>query len=551
MSMKKSTAVTMTAIFGLLPLLAACSASTPSESPSPSASTSDPSASPSDTPEANPYETKYDIEFFVPTGNGGSIPTGDSDFVKKTIDEKFNVNFTVTHMASGPDSTNRMNVRFASNTAPDLAVVAGRDSQTYAKDGLVADLRPYLTPEAMPNYFKWISETELQGYYTIEGVEDGLRAPAPFNLRPYTAWYIRKDWLDNLGLSIPTNYEETLEVMRAFTFDDPDGNGNADTYGFSTSGNGANVGFDWPQWVHNGFYSSMYVDEGQLIDAGSHPDTGKVLGEIKDLIAEKVVDPNWFLNKGSDHLNRLIEGKVGIVKAGGREFALESVETSAVSRARQINPEADIVPFNPFPDAKGITSAPQGSWGFVIPIQLAEKEPDKVKRIMDILDFLASPDGFLLTNYGLEGESYTRDGDTVTLKPDVINQINADNGKFLEIYNFFTRVSDTTPIGLEIINPDETDRDREIIAEISSYKYVPYTGGPYVTPPAGVNIADYRKEMNATHANIVFGDLELEKWPEYLEELLTKHKGREIFETYTRQIEEGGGFENAKNFQPN
>lgn len=547
MSIKKTTAVTMTAIFGLMPVLAACSSNTPTPSPSPASTNNQPGASTApEEPSAGNYDTKYDIEFFVPTGTGGSIPSADKDFVKKAIDEKFNVNWTVTHMASGPDSTNKMNVRFASNTAPDLAVVAGRDSQTYAKDGLVADLRPYLTPEAMPHYFQWISESELQGYYTIDGTEDGLRAPTPFNLRPYTAWYIRKDWLDNLGLSIPANYEETIEAMRQFTFNDPDQNGNNDTYGFSTSGNGANVGFDWPQWVNNGFYSSMYIDEGELIDAGSHPDAGKVLQEIKDLIEEKVVDPNWFLNKGSDHLNRLIEGKVGIVKAGGRDFALEGVETSAINRARQINPNSEIVPFNPFPDAKGITVAPQGSWGFVVPIQLAQKEPDKVKRMMDILDFLASPEGFLLTHYGLEGESYTRDGDTVTLIPDVIYKLNGENGKFLEIYDFFTRVSDTTPIGLEIINPDETDRDRQIIEEITSYKYVPYTGGPYVTPPAGINIADYRKEMNSVHAKIVFGDLPADNWPDYLEELLTKHKGREIFENYTRQIREGGGFDNVK-----
>ncbi|MFD0872400.1 MULTISPECIES: extracellular solute-binding protein [Paenibacillus] len=532
-------------IMGAMLVLTGCGKSepAPAANPSPDASAS---TQPSEAPKTDDMGKKYDIEFFVPTGTGGSLPSEDKDFVKKTIDEKFNVNLKITHMAAGPDSTNKVNVRFASNTPPDLAVVGGRDSQTYAKDGLVADLRPFMTKEAMPNYYKWISDNEFKGYYTIEGVDDGLRAPTPFDLTAYSAWYIRKDWLDKLGLPVPTNYEEMLEAMRQFTFNDPDGNGKNDTYGFTTSGNGANVGFDWPHWVKNGFYASMYIDEGKLVDAGSHPDTVKVLQEIKDTIAEGIVDPNWFLNKGSEHLNKIIEGKAGIVKAGGRDFALESVETSAVSRARQINPEADIVPFNPFPDAKGIKTDPQGSFGFVVPKQLAEQEPDKVKRMMAILDYLASPEGFLLTHYGLENESYTREGNKVTLKPDVIQKINEENGKFLQIYDFFTRVSDTSPIGLEIINPKETERDRAIVEELLSYKSVPYTGGPYVTPPAGINIADYRKEMNSTHAKIVFGDLPADKWPEYLEELMTKHKGREIFENYTKQIREGGGFDAVK-----
>ena len=46
---------------------------------------------------------------------------------------------------------------------------------------------------------------------------------------------IRQDWLDNLGLDMPETFEEFKEVMRAFTEDDPDGNGVDDTYGFVSS----------------------------------------------------------------------------------------------------------------------------------------------------------------------------------------------------------------------------------------------------------------------------------------------------------------------------
>ncbi|MBO1722884.1 sugar ABC transporter substrate-binding protein, partial [Extibacter sp. GGCC_0201] len=52
------------------------------------------------------------------------------------------------------------------------------------------------------------------------------------------SFLIRQDWLDNLGLYMPTTAEELLDVMRAFTFDDPDGNGKDDTYGFTAAGGG-------------------------------------------------------------------------------------------------------------------------------------------------------------------------------------------------------------------------------------------------------------------------------------------------------------------------
>ena len=48
--------------------------------------------------------------------------------------------------------------------------------------------------------------------------------------------FIRQDWLDNLGLKMPTTIEELKEVARAFTEDDPDGNGQNDTYGLAVDG---------------------------------------------------------------------------------------------------------------------------------------------------------------------------------------------------------------------------------------------------------------------------------------------------------------------------
>ena len=43
---------------------------------------------------------------------------------------------------------------------------------------------------------------------------------------------IRKDWLDNLGLEVPTTLDELFDVMYAFTYNDPDGNGKNDTWGY-------------------------------------------------------------------------------------------------------------------------------------------------------------------------------------------------------------------------------------------------------------------------------------------------------------------------------
>ena len=43
----------------------------------------------------------------------------------------------------------------------------------------------------------------------------------------------RKDWADNLGLSAPKTVDEFYEMARAFSEDDPDGNGKNDTIGLT------------------------------------------------------------------------------------------------------------------------------------------------------------------------------------------------------------------------------------------------------------------------------------------------------------------------------
>ena len=44
---------------------------------------------------------------------------------------------------------------------------------------------------------------------------------------------MRIDWLENLGMDVPTNWDEFVAVLEAFTFGDPDGNGENDTIGMT------------------------------------------------------------------------------------------------------------------------------------------------------------------------------------------------------------------------------------------------------------------------------------------------------------------------------
>jgi putative aldouronate transport system substrate-binding protein len=62
--------------------------------------------------------------------------------------------------------------------------------------------------------------------------------PAQRAKRPATfgVWGINQDWLDNLGLAVPTTTEELYQVLKAFKERDANGNGKADEIGISVLG---------------------------------------------------------------------------------------------------------------------------------------------------------------------------------------------------------------------------------------------------------------------------------------------------------------------------
>ncbi|MDF2668249.1 MAG: hypothetical protein K0R67_555 [Paenibacillus sp.] len=494
-------------------------------------------ASSSPSPSAAKKE-RLPVKMFISSLNASSVlPTDASkDFVKKAIEEKFNVDLAVEYMFPGNDYNTKINTLIAGNNIPDVwRDATGDGGLKFALDGLLADMTTFVTPQTMPNYFKyWVKEEELARYRINNQY---VRAPLPFNRNIYRTYYIRKDWLDKLGLKIPQTYDEYVNVLRAFTNDDPDGDGKKNTYGFSLSGNGTAIGLDWPEYIKNGLTLALFVENNQFIDMQSDIRVQQVVEDIMKVTKEGLVDPDYFLNKGVQHVDKATQGKVGIVLGGTKDFAYDSNPQSLQTRSKAINQQADWVPFTPLGKTPLQTATLPGS-PFLFSKVAAEKSPEKVKRIVEILDWLASEEGFLLTHYGIEGKHYTKNGNTITLNNAAYDADIVKQGNFLDIWSFFTPSSPEV-LGLKLIDPRETERDRSIETFIRS---IPTRAsvGTNLVPPPGVDLAAFRTRMNELIVKMMFDDKSAAKWPEYREELLNKYNGKKMFDAYTEQIKAAG-----------
>lgn len=117
--------------------------------------------------------------------------------------------------------------------------------------------------------------SELKERITDQSVIDGLKIDGSlYGISPARGngciTYVKKAWLDNCGLEVPTTYDEYLAMLEAFTTGDPDGNGvDGDTYGVSSAGLiGTEAPYTnyLPEFYQDAYPSFYKNDEGVWVD---------------------------------------------------------------------------------------------------------------------------------------------------------------------------------------------------------------------------------------------------------------------------------------------
>ncbi|CAM3404015.1 hypothetical protein [Marinicrinis lubricantis] len=474
-------------------------------------------------------EQKMELNWFVSSPSGTYLPDPEEDFVRQTIEKRFDVQLNMIYMEPGEAYDAKLAAFHASNDPPDMWLHMGEDGAAhYALHNVLADMKYYVNEDMMPNYFKyWMSEAELKSY---QFHNQFVRAPVPYDKNSYRSYYIRQDWLDRLNLDIPTTYEEYIQVLRAFTYEDPDGNEKADTYGFTTAGYGTSISLEWPEYFKNGLVYPYKLEGKQFIDMQTDPRIEQVIQDILFVLQERLVDPDWFLNDDKQKWNNAIRGRAGIVLGDTKDFAFESNPDSIQARSKAYDPSARWVPFHPFGD-QPIRSVVIPDVPFVFSVNAGAEQ---LKKSAEILDWLAGEEGFLLTHYGREQVHYIRQGKAIERIPSALSDIE-QKGDFLKIWSFFT--PDTPEVfGLHVIDPRVTETDRSIFEQIISMP-VDEGIGTILTPPLGVDVQSFRHRQQELQIKLLLEEKSGKQWPQYREMLLNDTKGGIILAHYEDQVQ--------------
>lgn len=331
----------------------------------------------------------------------------------------FKDNYKVTFKpltATWDNWQDKLNMYIASGDIPDIFTnYLFEKPETYEKwmrEDVLLPIDEYSSK--FPNIKK-----RLDDYSDLESMQGGKVYGIPIRSENRDVEYhnshltwIRKDWLENLKLNVPTTIDEFYNVAKAFTFNDPDKNGKNDTFGWCTGDDGVY----WAYPIFNAFGASLdsWKKKGDTwIPEVVSTEMKSAVQFYKKLYDEKILDPEFFTTNYSSKIDKFITGKIGMMTLNAGTW-YETYYTNFQKVYPDKKPE-DIFTWLPVlkgPDGAQRIFAMENYFAFTsINADLSE---DKQQRALMVLDFLLSPNGVELTRYGIEGKHFTKQGEVYT-----------------------------------------------------------------------------------------------------------------------------------------
>ena len=131
------------------------------------------------------------------------------------------------NQVKGSDWNTKLNLMLASGQYPDIILRGGIDLEMYGVDQeILLPLDEYIE-QYMPNYKAYLDADPAmaQTLRSSDGKTYQIGWIIPQNINLNSHLFINKQWLDNLGLAVPTTIEEFEKVLIAFRDGDADGDG--------------------------------------------------------------------------------------------------------------------------------------------------------------------------------------------------------------------------------------------------------------------------------------------------------------------------------------
>lgn len=330
----------------------------------------------------------------------------------KVLEERTGIKVQFLHPPAG-QANDQFNLMIASRDLPDViernfgdAGVNGYPggAEKAIQDGVIIKLNDYL-PKNAPNLKKFLdgdkeadkqAKTDSGTYYMFPFVR-GDEA-----IKVFYGPQIRKDWLDELGLKAPETIDEWYDMLK--TIKDKKKLEYPFSFRQSAKANASanDIGNGNPFIGAYGIALEWYVEDGKVKYGAIEKGYKDFLTTFNKWYNEKLLDPDFAVQDDKTWRAKIAGDKTAAFlgyAGGGMGYFYDLVQKT--------NPNFKLMGVT-YPSLKKGEKAKFGQRDFTVAygcasITTANKYP---KETVQWLDYGYSPEGHMLFNFGIEGESY-------------------------------------------------------------------------------------------------------------------------------------------------
>ncbi|KWX88185.1 ABC transporter substrate-binding protein [Paenibacillus riograndensis] len=294
----------------------------------------------------------------------------------------------------------KLNSSFATGSLPQVTYLKNQTTfiqmKESMKDGQFWEIGPLLSE--FPNLNKL--KPEILNNTKVDGKLYTLYIGRPLARQGII---YRKDWADKLGLKPPANVDELFAMAKAFTEQDPDGNGKKDTTGIVDRNELVYGAFKTvSSWF--GTPNSWGEKDGQLAPEFEFPQYYDTMDFFKKARDAGYMNQDFAATSKTDAVNMFVSGKAGMYIGG----SMQDIDTLNKDLVKNY-PDAVL-------DTHSMVAGPDGKFAqWMIPgynnvvlfPKSAVKDEAELKSILAFFDKMMTPEVANLMYWGIEGTHYT------------------------------------------------------------------------------------------------------------------------------------------------
>jgi len=374
------------------------------------------------------------FEFLVP--ENALSPISQDSVVLQAIQEKTNV--TINFMTvPGADWDTRRSVLLATNMMPDVIRGNPQDIRRYGRMGMFLNLSDY--EDYMPTFMNIINAPDryadtrvmfmdgnLFGFFRLEYDRVSV-APQPI---------IRMDLLERHNIPIPSTWDELYQAFLDLKEQYPD------TYMLSSRmGTNYMIGqmaFSLGSGGFEGFATGQGIywepNQGMYLYGPIQPEFRYVVEWFRNMFQDGLLDPDYAVATRDIVWERLSSGRL-LFNHGNNSFAATTFNPAL----EQIDPGARFEMLAPMYNSFGQRRSLRFQRDWFDTVYMINADVDRASDIVRFFDWLYTPEGIMISNFGVEDTSYYLDASGVPQimpdllerhqgAPDVLNSIQAEIG---------------------------------------------------------------------------------------------------------------------------